>query len=148
MSVLVVGGSLAVATAGLGSVMPAAATSTAPAAAAKATTVSLHKTPAGKRLVATRGRTVYMFSIDTSKKSHCVKKCLATWKPVTSRKAPRAGAHVIKKRLARIAHHQVTYHGHPLYYYIGDTGAHQANGEGLFAFRGYWYTLTAKGGLG
>jgi predicted lipoprotein with Yx(FWY)xxD motif len=55
---------------------------------------------------------------------------------------------VSKKSLGKIAHDQVKYHGHPLYYYTGDTAAKQANGEGLFAFKGYWYTLTAKGKRG
>ena len=48
----------------------------------------------------------------------------------------------------KIAHDQVKYHGHPLYYYIGDHKAGQATGEGLFAFKGFWYTVTAKGRIG
>jgi predicted lipoprotein with Yx(FWY)xxD motif len=147
MSMMVVGGSLAVATAGLGSAMPAAATTVTPARAT-ATTIHLQKTPVGKRLTGRGGRTVYMFSIDTKNKSNCKKKCLKTWKPVTSRHAAKAGAHVSKSKLGRIAHHQVAYNGHPIYYYIGDTGKRQANGEGLFAFKGYWYTLTKKGRQG
>jgi predicted lipoprotein with Yx(FWY)xxD motif len=147
MSMVVVGGSLAVATAGLGSAMPAAATTAVPARAA-ATTIHLQKTPAGKRLTAHGSRTVYMFTIDTVNTSNCKKKCLKTWKPVTSRHAAKAGAHVVKSKLRRIAHHQVSYNGHPLYYYIGDTGKRQANGEALFAFKGYWYTLTKKGNQG
>jgi predicted lipoprotein with Yx(FWY)xxD motif len=147
MSMMVVGGSLAVATAGLGSAMPAAASTATPARAA-ATTIHLQKTPVGKRLTARHGRTVYMFSIDTKNTSNCKKKCLKTWKPVTSKHAAKAGAHVSRKKLRRIAHHQVSYNGHPIYYYIGDTGARQANGEGLFAFKGIWYTVTKKGNLG
>jgi predicted lipoprotein with Yx(FWY)xxD motif len=147
MSVLVVGGTLAVAATGLGSAVPAAAT-TAAAAAASRTTIHLSKTPQGKRLTAKGGRTVYMFSIDTKNKSNCHTKCLKTWKPVKSKHAPRAGAHVSSSKLGRIAHHQVAYRGHPLYYYIGDTGPKQAHGEFLFAFGGYWYTVTAKGRMG
>jgi predicted lipoprotein with Yx(FWY)xxD motif len=147
MSVLVIGGSLAFAATSLGSAIPAAATTAVPAAASR-TTIHLDKTPAGKRLTARHERTVYMFSIDTKNTSNCKKKCLKTWKPVTSKHAPKAGAHISTSKLGRIAHHQVAYHGHPLYYYVGDTGKKQANGEFLFAFGGYWYTVTAKGHQG
>jgi predicted lipoprotein with Yx(FWY)xxD motif len=148
MSMAVVGGSLAVAAAGLGSAMPAAATTAAPARAAASVTIHLQKTPVGKRLTGRGGRTVYMFSIDTKNTSHCHKACAKTWKPVTSKRAAKAGAHVAKSKLRRIAHHQVSYNGHPLYYFIDDTGKQQSNGEGLFAFGGIWYTVTAKGRLG
>jgi predicted lipoprotein with Yx(FWY)xxD motif len=150
MSVLVVGGSLAVAAASLGPAMPAGAATATPAAPARATVTTIHlsKTPVGKRLTGKGNRTVYMFSIDTAKKSNCKKKCQKVWKPVTSKRAAMAGAHVSKKKLGRIAHHQVTYHGHPLYYYSFDTGKQQANGEGAVAFGGIWYTLTKSGGLG
>jgi predicted lipoprotein with Yx(FWY)xxD motif len=146
MSLLVVGGSLAL-SAGLLPALPAAATTAAPARAA-ATTIHLQKTPAGKRLTARHGRTVYMFTIDTKNTSNCHKKCLKTWKPVKSKHAAKAGAHVSKNKLGMIAHHQVAYKGHPLYYYTGDTGKRQANGEFVFAFGGYWYTVTKKGNQG
>jgi predicted lipoprotein with Yx(FWY)xxD motif len=147
MSVLVVGGSLAVAAVGIGSAIPAAATTAAPARASR-TTIHLQKTPVGKRLTGKGSRTVYMFSIDTKNTSNCHKKCAKTWKPVKSKHAAKAGAHVSKAKLGLIAHHQVAYRGHPLYYYIGDTGKKQAHGEFLFAFGGYWYTVTKKGRMG
>ena len=146
LSVLAVGGSLA-AVAGLGVAVSASATPSAPATA-RSVTISLHKTAVGKRVAAKGGRTVYMFSIDTSKKSNCHKRCRAVWKPVTSEHAPKAGHGIKRGSLATIAHDQVKYHGHPLYYYIGDHKAGQANGEGLLAFKGFWYTVTAKGRLG
>jgi predicted lipoprotein with Yx(FWY)xxD motif len=40
---------------------------------------------------------------------------------------------------------QVTYGGHPLYYYSRDTGAGQTNGEGLTAFGAAWYLLAPSG---
>jgi predicted lipoprotein with Yx(FWY)xxD motif len=112
------------------------------------TTIHLSKTTAGKRLTGKGSRTVYMFSIDTKNKSNCHNKCAQTWKPVKSKHAARAGAHVSKAKLGRIAHHQVAYNGHPLYYFADDTGPKQSNGEFLFAFGGYWYTVTAKGHQG
>jgi predicted lipoprotein with Yx(FWY)xxD motif len=40
---------------------------------------------------------------------------------------------------------QVTYNGHPLYGYQGDSNAGDTNGQGISAFGGAWYVLSATG---
>ena len=40
---------------------------------------------------------------------------------------------------------QVTYAGHPLYTFFGDTKADQTNGEGLTDFGGIWDAIAASG---
>ena len=40
---------------------------------------------------------------------------------------------------------QVTYNGHPLYLFAGDTSAGDTNGEGVNAFGGGWYALSPAG---
>ena len=40
---------------------------------------------------------------------------------------------------------QVTYAGHPLYYYSGDASPGTALGQGMSAFGAEWYVLNAKG---
>ena len=40
---------------------------------------------------------------------------------------------------------QVTYNGHPLYYFAADTGAGMAKGQGSKEFGADWYVLNAKG---
>ena len=40
---------------------------------------------------------------------------------------------------------QVTYAGHPLYTYFGDTKARKTNGEGLTDFGGTWDAVAASG---
>ncbi len=40
---------------------------------------------------------------------------------------------------------QVTYNGHPLYYFVKDEGATEPQGEGIEAFGGKWYLVTPAG---
>jgi predicted lipoprotein with Yx(FWY)xxD motif len=40
---------------------------------------------------------------------------------------------------------QVTYNGHPLYYFAADTGAGMAKGQGSKEFGADWYVVNAKG---
>jgi predicted lipoprotein with Yx(FWY)xxD motif len=40
---------------------------------------------------------------------------------------------------------QVTYHGHPLYYYAADHSANDALGEGVDSFGARWYVLASTG---
>jgi hypothetical protein len=39
----------------------------------------------------------------------------------------------------------VTYNGHPLYYFTGDSGAGAAHGQGSKAFGAGWYVVSASG---
>ena len=40
---------------------------------------------------------------------------------------------------------EVTYNGHPLYTYAGDTAAGQTTGQGINGFGAEWYVLNAAG---
>jgi predicted lipoprotein with Yx(FWY)xxD motif len=40
---------------------------------------------------------------------------------------------------------QVTYAGHPLYRFVGDSAAGQTSGQGLDDFGGAWYVVAASG---
>ena len=61
--------------------------------------------------------------------------------------AARGGVEVTK--LSRIARpdgtRQVTYNGHPLYYYARDRGPGDARGQGLASFGASWYALAPSG---
>jgi hypothetical protein len=54
-----------------------------------------------------------------------------------------------RAKLATIARtdgtRQVTYAGHPLYYYVGDTKPGEANGQGLTDFGARWSLVTPAG---
>ena len=90
-----------------------------------------------------KGRTLYWFAPDTATRSACYGTCAAYWPPV--RGAVTAGPGVTG-RLDTITRSdgsvQATYDGHPLYTYVGDTAAGQANGNRLNLNGGLWYEVT------
>ena len=133
---------------------PAASPATTQAsstAAAGAATVSLQALSGirGKALVSSDGRTVYLFEADKNGTSTCTGACAAAWPPVTATGTPVAGSGVSQGLLSTIQRpdgtKQVTYNGHPLYYFVGDSGTGAAKGEGSKAFGAGWYVVNASG---
>jgi hypothetical protein len=63
---------------------------------------------------------------------------------------PKAGSGVQASLLGTINRSdnttQVTYNGHPLYYYSGDSQAGQQNGQGLNNFGAAWFVVAPAGG--
>jgi predicted lipoprotein with Yx(FWY)xxD motif len=92
------------------------------------------------------GYTLYWFAPDTPSKSACYGTCAAYWPPVTGR--PIAGTGVTGK-LGRIGRtggaNQITYDGHPLYTYVGDSAPGQATGNNINLNGGFWYEMDASG---
>jgi predicted lipoprotein with Yx(FWY)xxD motif len=92
-------------------------------------------------LAAPTGRTLYRLKPETSHHLLCKTACLQFWHPLmVSSKSE-------KVRLP----HGLRGHAHlfmlgsaPLYTFTGDSGAGQANGEGLKSFGGTWLTFTVK----
>lgn len=112
------------------------------AVAAKAPTVALRKTSLGKILVASNGHTLYLFTKDPKNKATCTGACASVWPPLRANGKPKAGKGVSAKKLGVIkGTHQVTYAGHPLYEWTGDTKAGQTTGEGINNF----YVVSASG---
>jgi predicted lipoprotein with Yx(FWY)xxD motif len=118
------------------------------AAASKSATVSVRTTKLGRVLVNAQGRTLYLFMKDKNGKSACAGACATGWPPLLTSGKPKAGAGVESKLLGttvRKSGRQVTYDGHPLYTYAGDSKAGQTNGEGSNAFGAAWYVLAPNG---
>jgi predicted lipoprotein with Yx(FWY)xxD motif len=117
-------------------------------AAAAGTGVTLKTARIGGVTVLTdaRGRTLYWFAPDTPSSSECTGSCAAYWPPVTGNPAAGPG---VAGRLGTIKRpggtEQVTYNGHPLYTYIGDSARSQANGNKIDLNGGYWYEVRVSG---
>lgn len=113
------------------------------------TVVSTAHTKLGTVLVGPNGRTLYLFEKDTGTTSHCTGACAAGWPPLTTAGSPRAAGGGKASKLGTTTRaggvKQVTYNGHPLYYFVGDTRAGTTTGEGLKAFGASWYVLAPSG---
>jgi predicted lipoprotein with Yx(FWY)xxD motif len=122
------------------------------AQAAGTHTVGLAHTSAGKLLVASNGFTLYQFSKDGRNHDACVKisGCASVWPPYTVKGKPSAGSGVKASDLGTIAigggKHQVTYFGHPLYEYSGDSSPAATDYLNTPAEGGVWTGVSASGG--
>jgi predicted lipoprotein with Yx(FWY)xxD motif len=118
-------------------------------AKASTSTVSVRHVQLGSVLVGGNGTTLYLFEKDSGPKSTCAGACATAWPPLTVKGKPTGGAGVKAALLGTTKRKdgtvQVTYAGHPLYYYSGDHSPGQTSGEGLKAFGAEWYVLSPSG---
>ena len=126
----------------------ALAATAAVASTNRSSSISLRTTKLGKVLVAANGRTLYLFTRDKARKSTCYGQCAAYWPPLIGAK-PTAGSGLkasllgtTKRRGGKL---QVTYGGHPLYFFAQDKKAGDLNGQGFVHFGGAWWAVSAAG---
>jgi predicted lipoprotein with Yx(FWY)xxD motif len=132
-----------VALAVLGGSVAAAGSSAATAAGGTLQTVRI----GGVTVLANaKGLTLYSFAPDTATKSACYGTCAVYWPPVTG---PVTAGPGVTGKLATIKRSdgsiQAAYDGHPLYTYVGDSAAGQANGNNLNLNGGLWREVPASG---
>jgi predicted lipoprotein with Yx(FWY)xxD motif len=116
----------------------------------KGITIEVGSTRVGKILVGPSGRTIYLFLADSRTSSACNSAgCVEAWPPVLTTGAPKAGAGVnpsllgtLKRRDGNV---EVTYAGHPLYYFISDRKPGDLTGQGVDAFGAPWYVVAPSG---
>lgn len=112
-------------------------------------TIKTAKGDLGTILVDGEGKTLYLFEQDTGTTSTCSGGCAGEWPAVTTDGAPQGGDGVTASMLGTSRRGdgsmQVTYAGHPLYYFSGDTAPSQTNGQGLDDFGAEWYVLGPNG---
>jgi predicted lipoprotein with Yx(FWY)xxD motif len=104
---------------------------------------------AGTYLVGAGNRAIYLWEADSKNMSRCSGACASVWPPVTTHTTPHAGAGVHAGQLGTIARaggvKQVTYNGHPLYYYAGDSHAGTTTGQGSDGFGAKWWLVSPGG---
>jgi predicted lipoprotein with Yx(FWY)xxD motif len=128
-----------------------AAASSAPPKAAngRPATVGVENSSLGKILDDTHGRTLYLFKRDSGTKSTCAGACASAWPPLRVSGEPTVGSEASASMVGTASRSdgkpQVTYNGHPLYLYSADQAAGDSNGQGVNAFGGGWFALSAAG---
>lgn len=79
----------------------------------------------GRVIADGRGEAFYLFGKEGSKKPQCYGACAKVWPPVLTKGKPMAGSGVKQSLLGTTRRSngklQVTYAGHPLYYYVDDS---------------------------
>lgn len=103
----------------------------------------------GKVLVDSKGHTVYLFQKDTGSMSTCSGACAQEWPPVMTSGKPTVGggleASLVGTTKRSDGTTQVTYNGHPLYNFAGDSAAGDTSGQGLDDFGANWYVVSPSG---
>jgi predicted lipoprotein with Yx(FWY)xxD motif len=134
---------------------PAGATSAygAPASSSGAsragTIIKAQTSSLGRVLTDGHGRTLYLFEADKPNVSKLSAAGLSIWPPFAPTGKPRAKSGALAAKIGTITgangKAQLTYAGHPLYYYVGDTKSGQTSGQALNQFGAEWYVLAPSG---
>jgi predicted lipoprotein with Yx(FWY)xxD motif len=119
--------------------------SATPSATASGATLAL-KTASGSLgiwLTNSAGRALYVYTVDKGKTSACYGACATNWPPLLETGPVTISGQFVKASdLGFIVRtdgtKQVTYGGHPLYYFKGDTGPNTTKGDGI---GGTWFIL-------
>jgi predicted lipoprotein with Yx(FWY)xxD motif len=123
--------------------------STSNGTATSSTVITTKTSSGGSFLTNSAGRAIYLFMADSSGKSACSGACAAAWPPVVATGQPTASGGAQSSDLGTITRSdgtkQVTYDGHPLYYFEGDTGPGTDKGQGLNGFGALWYLVAPSG---
>jgi len=125
---------------------PASSAAASNPAASGGTTLTARTIGGQQVLTNSAGLTVYWFAPDTSTTSKCTGSCATYWPPVKGLATAGSGVTGTLGTITRSdGTKQVTYDGHPLYTYAGDSAPGQAKGNGLNASGGLWYEMTVSG---
>lgn len=93
--------------------------------------------------------TVYMFAADHGASSACYGACATAWPPVITSGTPKVEGEASAAKIGTITRSegtkQVTYAGHPLYYYSPDSVESDISGQGVNSFGALWYVLSPDG---
>ena len=103
----------------------------------------------GTMLFDRRGQAIYLFGKETTSTPKCYGACADAWPPVLTEGMPRAVGKVVAQQLGTTPRSdgssQVTYAGHPLYYYYAHEGPGQVLCHNVGEFGGRWLVVTPPG---
>jgi predicted lipoprotein with Yx(FWY)xxD motif len=103
----------------------------------------------GTYLTDSSGRVLYMWLGDDPGKSNCTSGCAVAWPPLVTGTAPQAAGGAQSASLGTTTRSdgrkQVTYKGHPLYYFEVDTGPGTTKGQGSGSFGNRWWLVAPSG---
>jgi predicted lipoprotein with Yx(FWY)xxD motif len=116
--------------------------------ASKGTRLVLAPSPFGEMVFDAEQQAIYLFDVETTDEPRCYGECAEAWPPVLTTGDPVTGAGLrdglVGTTRRTDGSTQVTYGGHPLYYY-----AHEGPGEvkchDVFLNGGTWYAVGADG---
>ena len=118
-------------------------------AKSQGTVIKVAKSPLGPILVDSKGITLYDFVKDKRTTSVCYGACAALWPPLITKGKPVAGRGVRASLLGTTKRKdgklEVTYGGHPLYYFVTDRKPGQTTGQGVNQFGGPWWVISPAG---
>ena len=111
--------------------------------------VKTAKGSAGTYLTGPNGHALYLWVADSGDKSVCAGACAQAWPPLITNGKPAAGSGATSSDLGTTMRsngtEQVTYKGHPLYYYVADTSAQTTTGQGSNDFGAKWWLVAPSG---
>jgi predicted lipoprotein with Yx(FWY)xxD motif len=153
LAALALAGTLVLAACGSSSSSSTSSTATSaakpPGSPRPASVVATSTSALGTFLVDAKGRALYLWDADHGSKSACSGDCATDWPPLTTIGTPKAGGMAKSSLLGTTTRadgsREVTYAGHPLYYFAGDSGSGQTNGQGSDSFGSPWWIVSPAG---
>lgn len=105
----------------------------------------------GQVLADGQGRVLYLFTADKTGDSTCYDACATAWPPYFTVSGAAfdamfgASASLTGSITRKDGTVQVTYNGHPLYYFVGDKKPGEITCQAVTEFGGAWYVVDASG---
>ena len=125
---------------------PAPAAPTSASQSSGAAMVKSESGTAGTFLADQSGRTLYIFTQDNGTTSSCYGACATAWPPMLTTGSVGVSGAATASNLGTTKRTdgttQVTYAGHPLYYFQADSNPGMTKGQG---FQNVWYMLSPSG---
>lgn len=128
--------------------LAAAGPASADAMAKKGVKLRVADSEYGRVLMNGGGKALYLFSKDRKGPSECYGGCAEAWPPFLTKGKPVAGKGASSRKLGTTVRddgrRQVTYGGHPVYFYVHDSPGNILC-QDVFEYGGRWLLVKASG---